>query len=423
MVKRISSKIFSSRVFYVIFALLVSIALWMYVEITEYTDEHWEVSNIPIVFLNEDVLRDRGLLISSQDPQSVTIVFETSRNTGSKLLVPGAVTVEVDLRNITSTGLANISYVISYPSDVDRNSIEPVSSSVNRISIMVDRLWSVSVPVIVNYRGGTASEELVAEEEEYEPRWITIAGPEEILSQISYAYVPIPRENLSATFNEELGYVLFDADDEELTESMLEPLSYSHDAVLVKVPIRQVKEIPLFVDIVHGAGTTDANTILSYTPQYITISGDPEVIREINNLRLGTIDMTSFARESNTEAFPVIVPDPIRNLSGETECIVLVEVRGLGIRYYVTQNLQVINTPPGHIATIRTQSLDVRVRGREEDLEHISWTNIRVVADLRDMNTGTSFLPARVYIDGIDADVGAVGGPYRLTVTLEREQE
>jgi len=423
MVKQILSKIFSSRVFYIIFALLVSIALWMYVEITEYTDEHWEVSNIQIVFKNEDVLRDRGLLISSHDPQSVTIVFETSRNTGSKLLVSGAVTVEVDLGNITSTGLANISYEISYPAGVDRNLINPVQRSVNRVSVMVDRLWEVPVPVRVSYRGGTASEELIAEAEEYDPRMITIAGPEEILSLIAYAYVPIPRENLSATFREDLSFVLFDENDEELDESLLESLTFSQDTIRVTIPIRQIKEIPLFVELAHGAGTSDSNTFLNYTPQYITISGDPEVIREINNIRLGAIDMTSFARDSNTEAFAIIVPDPIRNLSGETECIVLVEVRGLGIKYLSTDNLQVINTPPGHTATIGTRNLDVRIRGKEEDLEHVSWTNIRVVADLRDMNTGTSFLPARVFVDGVDADVGAVGGPYRLTVTLERDQE
>ena len=420
MFKQILTKIFSSRAFYIVFALLVSIALWMYVEITEHDEQTVTVRDIQIVPKNMDLLRDRGFLISSMDPQNVMIEFTTTRAIGSRLLNPNAVTVEIDFRDVSKTGLANLSYDIIYPSDVDRSAVRAGARSVNRISVMIDRLWRVSVPVRVDYRGGTASEDLIAEAEEFDPRTLLVEGPEEILSLIAYAEVPIPREYLSSSITEDFPFILYDKDGEELDESLLESLSFSQDTIRVTIPIRQKKEIPLYAELAHTAGSTDANTTRTYFPTFVTVSGDPEALKDFNSIMLGTVDMSKFMR-SDTWAFPIIVPHPFTNVSGETEAHVVVETIGLGIKYLVTQNLQVINTPPGLTPIIGTQSLDVRIRGSDEDLELVSVDNIRVVADLKDMNPGTAYIPARVYVDGVDADVGAVGVDYRITVTLIRD--
>ena len=415
------NKVFSSRVFYIFFSLLVSIALWLYVQYTENQDRTWDVGNIQVVYKNVDVLRDKGLLISSIDPETVSISFEASRSAGSRLMARGAVTVEIDLANISTTGATPLQYEIIYPAGVDSNSVRVLSRSVAAISLFVDRLRDVAIPVQVNYKGGTASEDLIVEMEEFEPRTITVEGPEDVISRIGYAYVPIPRENLSATYTDDLGFVLVDKNGEVIDESVTEQLIFSHETIHVTIPIRLVKKVPLYIELMHGAGSSDANTIVTYDPPFITISGDPESIRDFNNILLGTIDTTRFT-ETTTEAFPIILPNNFTNISGEPEAHVLVEVLGLAIAYYSTENLQYVNARPGLTASIKTQTLDVRIRGTREDLDSlVSLTNIRVVADLREYEPGTYLVPARVFIDGVDADVGAVGERYRITVTIERE--
>jgi len=161
---------------------------------------------------------------------------------------------------------------------------------------------------------------------------------------------------------------------------------------------------------------------VSYDPLYITVSGDPEVIREFNHIMLGTVDTTRFF-ETTTEAFPIIVPNHFTNLSGETEAHVLVEVRNLSTAYFNAENLQYVNVALGHTATIMSRTLDVWIRGNKEDLDNlVSLTNIRVVADLREYSLGSYIVPARVYVDGVDpAKIGAVGDRYRLAVTIERD--
>jgi len=154
-------------------------------------------------------------------------------------------------------------------------------------------------------------------------------------------------------------------------------------------------------------------------PTTIKVSGDPEVIRDLNTIMLGTIDMLSFGL-TDTKPFPIIIPDHIFNISGEIEALVHVEVLGLDIAFQSTSNLQTINTPQGLRAEILTQSLDIRLRGAIEDLALVSPINLRVVADLTDMSPGTTRVPAKVYIDGIEAEIDPVG-EYLLTVSIYTE--
>jgi len=422
MLRKWLGKIFSSRVFFIIFSLVVSVALWMYVQYSEYQDEVWTIENIQVVKLNEDVLRDKRLLISSFTPESISLTVETSRAIASRLLSRGALTAEIDLANISTTGSTPLQYQIKYPTGVDKSDIRELSRSVASISLTIDRLRDRAIPVIVNYRGGTASDELIAEPVEFDPRQITVEGPEDVISRISYASVPIPRENLSATLLEELPFVLFDESGEQIDVSVTSTLEFSHETIRVTIPIRMMKNVPLRVDLMHGAGSSETNTMVSYDPLYITVSGDPEVIREFNHIMLGTVDTTRFF-ETTTEAFPIIVPNHFTNLSGETEAHVLVEVRNLSTAYFNAENLQYVNVALGHTATIMSRTLDVWIRGNKEDLDNlVSLTNIRVVADLREYSLGSYIVPARVYVDGVDpAKIGAVGDRYRLAVTIERD--
>ena len=420
MFKELFGKI-SRRLLYIVFAVIVSITLWMYVEITENDIQINSISNIEINFKNEDVLRDRGFLRTSFSPEQLTITFEAPRSEMTRLAAPGALSVEIDLANISASGPAELVYEIIYPQGVNVNVIEVLGRSVERINLMVDSVVDKQLQVVVFYTGGTASEDLIAESVEFDPQSITVWGPERVVSRISHVKVPILRENLATTYREELEFVLIDEDDEllELTDSEMEMLEFSHEMILVTVPIMEMKDVPLTVILAHGAGTSEANTNWTSEPSTIKVSGDPVAIRELNHILLGTINMHRFGL-SDTEAFPIILPNNITNVSGETEARVHVEVIGLDIAFRSTTNLQVINIPPGHRADILTQSLDVRLRGLPEELALVTSTNLRVVADLTDRNTGSARVSARVYIDGIDTNIDPVG-EYEITVTISAE--
>jgi len=404
----------STKAFYIVFAIVVSVVLWMYVEITENEVQTREIA-VRIDFQNEDLLNDRGLLVSRIVTENLAITFEGSRSDISRLITSG-VTVEVNLANVQSAGAVPLDYEIIYPQQVNANAITIIGRSSSRVTLVIDRLLERHIDVVVNYRGGTSSEDLVAQPAVYDPQTITVRGPEEVISRISHAYVPIHRENLSATITEDFTFVLVDESGEELDLDLHDSVIISHETIRVTIPIRLMKLVPLSVEPAFSVTTSPSNTNVSITPEFVTISGDPEDIRDINHIMLGTIDMLSFGL-STTRSFPIIIPNHITNVSGENEAMVLVEVLGEDIAFRSVTNIQVTNIPAGLRAEIITQSIDVRIRGKEADLASVTSLNLRVVADLTDVGRGSLSVVARAYISGVEADVEPVG-EYRITVSV-----
>jgi len=405
------------RILYILFAVILSVTLWVYVEITENEIQVGEVSNIEIEFVNSHILRDRGFFITSHTPQSLTVTFEAPRSEMARLRTAGALKAEVDVTSITSTGTHHLAYRLIYPSNVNTNTVVKMFASVERIELNVDTVLDRQIPVNAEYLGGTASDSLFAESAEFDPLFINVRGPERVVSRIKYLRVPIPRENLSATITEDFEFLVIDDTDNILDDELRALLEFSQDTVRVTVKITEMKDVPLTVVLAHGLSTSEHNTIVRIDPETVKISGDPVAVGNINSITLGTIDMTSFGL-STSETFPIIFPDNLTNVSGETFANVHVEVVGLEIAFLITSNFTVSSPPPGHQVEILTQTLDIRIRGHGEDLAQVTPLNLRVVAaDISDRNPGAQRVPARVYIDGTAADIDPVG-TYFLSIRI-----
>ena len=415
MIREKLSMMFSSKVFYIVFSLLVSIALWMYVEINETQLQQYTVQNVQVVRKNAELLTDRDLFIASMNPETVTLTFECTRSIAAKLN-NNTLSAVIDLAGITTRGNVPLDYDIEYPSGIDAEEAGLTSKSVNRISLYVDRLETRRISVEVPYSGG-AAEDYIQDPPEFSPQTITVSGPREVVSRVSVARVYVPREHLTSTYSDDLPFILLDENGEEFGDLPGSQLTASEETIYVNIPVRMMKEVTLAVEFNFGSGATSQNTSYTIDPPTIRIAGNVEDVRDYNTINLGTIDLTRFDY-TNTYPFTIVIPNYFTRISGETEAEVVVAILGLDMKYFSVSNIQVPNEPDGYITEIRTQSIDVRIRGRTEDLEYLTDANIRLVANLpEEFSLGTQRIPARVYIDGINADIGAVG-TYNITVSV-----
>jgi len=417
MLKELLKKL-PSRIFYILFALVVSVALWMYIEITENEVQTFDVSNIEINFINEDLLRDRGWVPVIQT-ENLTLTFQASRADMARLTASGALSVDINLANVRRTGEVQLDYTINWPPFVNQNTVTVARRAPMLISLHIDREVEVQIPVVVTYTGGTANEDLVAEEPQFEPQFITVRGSEEVVSRINTAYVPVPRESLSSTITEDFEFLLIDDYGEELEENHFDSIILSHYTVRVTIPIREMMLVPLHVELFHGSTTTGTNTNVSIDPSHVLVSADPEIIRELNAITLHTVDTTTFGT-STTLQFPIIIPPDVENISGYTSTTVYITVVGLDIAYRNTSIIHVSTPPPGFEANVLTQALLITLRGHADDLALIGSENIRVFADISELGQGTSTVAATIFIDGIDAPVDVIGS-YNITVTISPE--
>lgn len=417
-------KVLESRIFYIVFSLLASVSIWLYVSYIE-NDDITQTVRINVQVLNADYLTDRGLVVTGISPDTVTIRFTGKRNIVTKLTKEN-VTATVDLSSIKEKSVRSLNLSVITPIDIPLSSFVS-SKSVDNITITVDSLVTKEIPVRGSYDGGVA-DGYQAEPMELSPQVIQVSGPQDVVSEISYAFVTLQRENVSKTIEEQRPFTLMDDSGHEVVS---DKLTFSQDAINIVLRVFMIKEIPLNVNLAHGASTDNSNTSYTITPSTISVSGDADTLEEFNQILLPTIDTTKFLNAATLQ-FPIVLPNDIKNLTGITEAAVTVTITGLESTHVTTDNIDVTNVTPGYSANVITKSLDILLRGTAADIAKITPdpnedgktevpVSYRVVADLSELGDtkGTYSVLAKVYVDG-DVNVGAVG-EYTVTVTISKD--
>ncbi len=408
--------IFDSRIFWMAISLLASIAIWSYVVSTENSTVTQTFRGVQVELVGEQTLKNsRNLIITDVDTNNVRVEIRGPRRIVDSL-DSGDLIAQVDVSKLSRAAYASMKYKIIYPDGVDTRNVTEVSYSPETVNFMVSTLNTVSIPVRGGYEGKLA-DGYTAESPVFEPNTITVSGPDAYLRDVSYAWVSFGTDQTSSsTFTEDVGFVLMNSDGETIST---EYLTSSVDTVTATLPILEIKDIPLSVELIEGSGATASNTIVTINPDRITLAGDSSILDGMNRIILSTIDLTDF-RTSFSETYTIPFDNSLRNISGVTEAKVDVEIAGLATANYTVRNISVINTPENIEAEIVTGSLDVVIRGTQEQLDQLTSESIRAVADLSDYKDSTgSFMPqAKIYVDGF-VDVGAVGD-YPITVNLNR---
>ena len=413
---KILKAIRDSRIFWMVIALLASLTIWTYVTSEETEDFKTTFHNVRIEVVGEEALRNsRNLIITDLSTSSVTVVLTGPRRIIAPLDADDLV-AQVDVSKLTRAAYTTLKYDIVYPTSVDERYIKDEKKSPEYVNFTVSQLTSTAIQVRGGFEGRSA-DGYTAETPVFEPSTITVTGPEAYLKDVAYAYVSFGQDVVvDSTYSVEAAYTLMDKNGEPVST---EYLSCEPSVIEATLPILQVKSVGLGVDLIEGAGATKANTKLTIEPSSVTLAGDSSILGGVNRITLGTIDLTDFA-STFTETYPITIDNELRNVTGVSEAKVTVEVVGLTTKSFRVSNLSYVGAAEGTNVELLTESLDVVIRGTEEQLEQIKAENIRAVADLTDIKDSTgSYMPnAKIYVDGV-TDVGAIGN-YAISVEIRK---
>ncbi len=405
---------------YVVLSVVLAICLWVYVSyIDTSTDSTYTIRNVPVEFTGLDTLEGRGLMITDGAEQTITLNVRTSWSAALRLSAE-TMSVTVDVSSIESPGTYTTGYRINYPTGVSSNSVSITGSTVQNVTYTVARRTERSVEVQGVFRGEVA-DGYQREEFSFSPATILVSGEESAVNQVDHALVTITRdEPLSSTFTGEMPFQLIGLDGEVLD---LEELNLETDVSTVQVtlPVVQLKEVELTVDLVPGGGATADNAQVTIEPETITVSGSESDLAGISTISLGEVSLGDIFSQ-DTFTFDIQLSSGLENVSGVTQATVTVEITGLTTRTLEVDNIQWINAPEGCTVDLVSQVRQVQIRGEEEAVNAVVASQISIVADLTDATIGTQNVPARVYLNGT-SDVGVVGadGYYRVVVNIQRE--
>ena len=385
-------------------SLLISITLWLYISSVDKEVITQPFRGVKVELVGENLLKDsRNMVITDMDTSTVTVVLEGPRRIiGS--WDSDSITAQIDVSKLSRAAYTSQQYVISYPDGTDTSSISVVRKTPETINFMVSPQVSKTIQVRGSFDGKLA-DGFTAEMPVFEPSTIVISGAEAYIKNVSYAWVTFGEGEVDSTYKVETGFTLMDEDGVPCSNT---GISFSTDVVTATLPVLDMKEVKLDVNLIEGAGATAANTKVSIEPKSLLLAGDSALLEGMNRIVLATIDLTEFS-SSFTDVYTIPLDNGLRNTTGETEARVTVEIAGLSAKSFKVTNLSYINVTEGYSANVISESLDVTLRGKEEVISQIKPENIRAVADLSSFNesTGTYMVPVKIYIDGF-TDVGAL---------------
>ena len=414
----IMRKLYNSKAFWLVIALLASLSLWIYV-ISQETEAYKQTfRGVKVELVGEDILlNSRNMVITDRSTGTVTVEVSGPRRIVGSWSSDDLI-AQVDVSKLTQPAFTSLQYTIKFPDGTDTSSLKTGLKTPETINFMVSAQTKKVVPVVGSFEGNVA-EGFTAENPEFDPSTITVTGPETYLKNISRAWVEFGAQDINSTYSVDAPYVLLDENGEECSTT---GLSFSDDTVKATLRVLAVKEIPLTVDFIEKAGASTANTKITIEPDSITLAGDTAVLSGMNRISLATIDLGDF-ESSFSDTYLIKYDDGLKNLSGITEASVTVEIIGLSTRDFPVnnENMSCINVTEGFSASILSESLTVRLRGTPEQLEEVRSENIRITADLKDYNTsvGQFMIPVKISVDGF-SDVGAMGD-YTISVEIRKD--
>lgn len=376
-------------------SLLMAVLLWAYVISSDDQSVRNNVPNVPVLLQGVSDLSDKGLVILSGANNKVTVTVESSRGDLLNLMNdPSLLTGTAELYHITEPGEYELTYLVD-PTRYKSEGVSIVDKQPQKLTIVVDRMSTASIPVSVNLTG-TPGDNLTVDEYSASPDAIVVRGPETILRQIKTAEVVYDVSGLTASLQTNVTYRLLDANNQEVTNAHLAPETPS---TTLSIQLQGDTAVPLTVELDDSDYLKASAVDVSINPETITLSGDPEVIAELNQINLGTIDLWDVVRNGTTEFKRVILPpNGVSTAKGQQQyATITLTVDGYD---WKTIMLDENDLPESDLFVYPNQVLTYRLFGPSDILQNLRITDLQMelIYELEDLVVGENNLPCQVTI-------------------------
>lgn len=417
-------KILDSKALYVVLSIVIAITMWFYVTSMDGNQRSNPINNIPITFVGEEQLTSRGLMIAG-DPPKASITVKATPAVLAKL-TDSSVQLMVDVSTINKAGEYTLAYTVKLPTNVSSSQVQYVRGETGNVTFTVAEYRQREIELRGKFVGTTAEGYLAGDQEDFvfTPAKITISGQAELVNQVAYAEVVVDGDNLSETVRGNYPYQFIGASGDVISNLDVE---CSAETVQTTFPILATAEVPLEVKLVEGGGVSLDQVKYTMSAETLTVGGTKTAVEALlteGSIELGTIDLGT-VHDGDEIVFDVALTDELSNISGINQVTVTIDLDdSLKSKTVEATNITCISAPDGWTGKPLTQMLKVEIRGSQELLDAVTGDNVRVVADLKDINqaAGQYTVTANVYLDSVGTrdQIDVVGRDYKIVVSLYR---
>ncbi len=261
----------------VAFCVLFAFSIWLYVMNTGDTTYENSIKNVVVAIEGREGISSGNMSIISGYSDVVTVTLKGKRSDIGNLSA-GDIRAYVDVSEITQPGLYPLSVKVVLPSDALLVSIEPSSVSVD-VDKNADQ--SVRIDVKLNY---AADASFTVGEPELNFNTVTVTGPRSVLDEIKYAAAVFNPGVITTSLTLSGSIALYN----EYNQIIDNPfIKMSVTDIIVRVPVTMRKTVPVTVTFLSGVSS---NYHVSITPAEITLVGDPQLLADIHEVSVFTIN-------------------------------------------------------------------------------------------------------------------------------------
>lgn len=407
-----------SKILSLCLSVVMAVGIWLYVITVVSPESQDTFRDIPVQLQGVALLEERGFVITGISYDEVSLQLSGNR-TDLIQLNSSNIRVHADVSNIYEAGVHDIAYSVDFPGSIPSSAIEIQSRSPDTVRVTVEKKVSKKVDLEVVYKGAVPEGYMTDEANiQLSTKAITISGPRSVVDSVAGAQVILDLTGRTETISGPYPFVLVDADCNTVESDVV---TADVSSIYVNLQIRMIKEVPLIFDVIYGGGATKENTTVTASLTSIQISGHKNVLDEISNIYVGTIDLAHII-QSDVITLPIEIPSGAKNETGTQDVSVSITFTGLETKKISTSNIVAVNVPEGMVAVFVDKKLSVTIRGTKDELSAIEENHITIVVDFGSTREGISTMPAKVIIaDGIGSNVGAIGN-YTLIANMQRSE-
>lgn len=375
-------------------SLLLAVLLWAYAMSNDQSDIKHTFTNIPVQLQGVSILKEQDLVILSGANSTVNIELSGKRDQLQLVQNDPLTTMKVtsSVENITEPG----EYKLGVSADPVGVTASVLSKNPANITLVVDRMSTVSVPVEVELTGELAKGLSLAECTP-SPDAIIVRGPETVLRQIKKAKVSYDISNLTSELQTSVTYALLDEAGNEVTNSYM---SADTPSTMLHFELRQEGAVNVTVKLLDSPYLKSYMVKSEIDPESVVLKGDPEIIEGINQIVLPDIDLNEVIKNKTTEFTRLLLlPDGASLTKGQKPfAVVKLTLDGYG---WETVDMNQTNLPEDPLFVYPEQTFSVELFGEESVLRRIRDDDLTLELsyDLEDLVVGENVLPCRVTLE------------------------
>lgn len=390
-----------------IMSVIIALIIWLYAVSANSPKYERTISGVPVAVENVPT----GLSVISGLDHTVDIKLQGKRSDVMSLSASDIIAY-VDASASVDPGLHTLPVSVTLPSGMTLSEKYPET-----VTVYLDTSTSKQIPININLRNYTVDTDCVLEKSTPDLSFVTVRGPQDELSKIKEAVVTIEPGYINTSLNASGSVVLYDKDGKPYSNPYV---TCSASDIMVRIEVHKYKTVPLAVGYKYGY-FNDNNVRISIEPSELKIKGSAQIVDEIDEITIATIDETQIMGSGST-VYELDLPDGVTAVSDSKFVRVNVEHLNTAVRTFSVSNIKLENEEPGKTYELSVDSVNVILRGTlGEYFTYFSADDITVVLDMNNYHgiTGGVTVPAKIEIQNSStSSVIYALGSYSIHLTV-----